>query len=48
MSVLLKDKTWPDIKRAVEDEAVLLLPLGQTEQHGPHLQLGCDTIMQNR
>ena len=22
-----------------------MLPLGQTEQHGPHLQVGCDTII---
>ena len=45
MSVFFQDKTSPQIAQAVEDEATLLLPLGQTEEHGPHLQTGCDTII---
>lgn len=48
MSILFQDKTWPEIKQAVEDKTVLLLPLGQTEQHGPHLQVGCDNIIAER
>lgn len=37
--------TWPDVARAVEAGATtVVLPLGATEQHGPHLPLGTDTI----
>jgi mycofactocin system creatininase family protein len=37
--VRLADLAWPD----VPDGAVLVVPLGATEQHGPHLPLGTDT-----
>ncbi len=45
MSIYLEEQTWPQIQQAIDDDAVLLLPLGQTEQHGTHLQTGCDTII---
>ncbi len=32
--------TWPDVERS---SAVLAVPLGSTEQHGPHLPLDTDT-----
>ena len=48
MSVLFAEQTHPQIRRAIEDRAVLLLPLGQTEQHGVHLQVGCDSIIAER
>lgn len=48
MSALLQDKTFPEIAQAIKDKATLLLPLGQTEQHGAHLQTGCDTIIAER
>jgi creatinine amidohydrolase len=31
--------------RALAGEALLLLPLGATEQHGPHLPVGTDTLL---
>lgn len=40
MSVRLADATWPEVKAAI-----LLVPLGATEQHGPHLPLGTDTAI---
>ena len=41
---LLGELCWPETAaRAREDEAVLVLPLGSTEQHGPHLPLSTDT-----
>jgi len=41
----LADMTWPGVARAVEAGATtVVLPLGATEQHGPHLPLGTDTI----
>ncbi len=37
--------TWPEVAEAVADGATtVILPLGATEQHGPHLPLGTDTI----
>ena len=34
---------WPDLERAAPRR--LLIPLGATEQHGPHLPLATDTII---
>jgi len=40
----LGELSWPETGvRVREDEAVLVLPLGSTEQHGPHLPLSTDT-----
>ena len=37
--------TWPEAAEAVKGGATtVILPLGATEQHGPHLPLGTDTI----
>ena len=37
--------TWPEVAEAVGAGATtVILPLGATEQHGPHLPLGTDTI----
>lgn len=45
MTVLLAEMTWPEVERAVAKGATtVLLPLGATEQHGPHLPLGTDTF----
>ncbi|MFB6104093.1 MAG: creatininase family protein [Halobacteriaceae archaeon] len=38
----LSEATWPDVADADTDLAVL--PVGSTEQHGPHAPLGTDTI----
>jgi creatinine amidohydrolase len=45
MKRLLAEMTWPDVARAVAAGATtVILPLGATEQHGPHLPLGTDTF----
>ena len=44
MSVWLQDHTWPEIESALADETTVLLPIGSTEQHGPHLPLGTDAM----
>lgn len=37
--------TWPEVREAVRSGCrTLILPLGATEQHGPHLPLATDTI----
>lgn len=41
--LLLENLAWPDVERTLDD--VLLLPIGATEQHGPHLPLNTDTAI---
>jgi mycofactocin precursor peptide peptidase len=38
----LADATWPEVERGAADR-VLAVPVGSTEQHGPHLPLSTDT-----
>lgn len=40
----LASATWTDLV-GVAERATLLLPLGSTEQHGPHLPLSTDTLV---
>lgn len=41
----LADLTWPEAAKLARDpRAVVLLPLGAIEQHGPHLPLAVDLI----
>jgi creatinine amidohydrolase len=42
---LYADLTWPEINEAVALEKVILLPVGSTEQHGPHLPLDVDNFL---
>lgn len=39
----LATMNWPQVKRAAP-EATVLLPLGSTEQHGPHLAVSTDAV----
>ncbi|MET1034196.1 MAG: creatininase family protein, partial [Arthrobacter sp.] len=41
MTELLANTAWPAISGAV----VVLVPLGSTEQHGPHLPFATDTTI---
>ncbi|HIU43548.1 MAG TPA: creatininase family protein [Candidatus Ventrousia excrementavium] len=34
-----------ELKALSEQQAIVLLPVGSTEQHGPHLPVGCDNLM---
>ncbi len=36
--------TWTDAREALNERTLALLPVGSTEQHGPHLPLGTDTL----
>ena len=38
---------WPDFEARITAKAPVLLPLGATEQHGPHLPLSVDVILPN-
>src|SRR5437763_7703673 len=39
----LGDLTWPQAQRLAAAGALLAVPVGSTEQHGPHLPLSTDT-----
>jgi creatinine amidohydrolase len=39
----LADLAWPAVQTRASTGAVLAIPLGSTEQHGPHLPLSTDT-----
>jgi len=38
----LADQTWPELGDYVAEESLAVVPLGSTEQHGPHLPLSTD------
>ncbi|NOY80395.1 MAG: creatininase family protein [Kiritimatiellaeota bacterium] len=38
----------PEVRQAVDGEWLLVLPVGQTEEHGPHLPVGTDTVIVRR
>jgi creatinine amidohydrolase len=37
------DMSWPDVEKAAEQGAVILLPTAVIEEHGPHMSCGIDT-----
>jgi creatinine amidohydrolase len=41
----LHEMTWPEIEALVAETTTVLLPMGSTEQHGPHLPEGTDTYV---
>ncbi|MGL4450205.1 MAG: creatininase [Sarcina sp.] len=44
MTVLMNEMTWIEFNEK-KDTSVLILPVGSTEQHGPHLPLSVDTVI---
>ena len=44
---LYGDLPWPEVNDAVRQKKVILLPVGSTEQHGPHLPLDVDSLIAN-
>ena len=45
MSIYFRDKTWEEIDEAVKRNAVCVLPVGTTEEHGAHLPVGTDALI---
>ncbi|MEM7600325.1 MAG: creatininase family protein [Verrucomicrobiota bacterium] len=42
----LEELSWPEVEKTREDcRGFLILPIGATEQHGPHLPINCDTVI---
>ena len=44
-SVMWKELTAADLRERAQADAVVLLPVGSMEQHGPHLPVGVDTFL---
>ncbi len=40
--LLLQEMTWTDVKDYLKTGDMVIIPLGSTEQHGPHMPLGTD------
>lgn len=45
MNIHFSDLRWPQIKKVAENKAVLVLPIGQIEEHGPHLPVKTDAFI---
>ncbi|GLK82529.1 creatininase [Ancylobacter defluvii] len=44
-SIRLDELSWPEFAHKIAAGAPVLLPLGTTEQHGPHLPLNVDVVL---
>jgi creatinine amidohydrolase len=44
MKYRFEEFSWPEIRDAVAQNRVAILPVGTVEQHGPHLPLGTDVL----
>ncbi|MFY9571678.1 MAG: creatininase family protein, partial [Blastocatellia bacterium] len=40
-----QNQTWKEVRNAIEGGVVVILPVGSTEAHGPHLPLATDVII---
>ncbi|WP_254861720.1 creatininase family protein [Halovivax gelatinilyticus] len=41
----LSERTWPEMDDYFDEHSIALVPLGSTEQHGPHLPQGTDYMI---
>jgi len=41
---LLEEMSWPQIEAGLKETRTVILPVGATEEHGPHLPIFTDTI----
>jgi creatinine amidohydrolase len=45
MAVQIHNQSWPQVRALIDKGAVVVVPVGALEQHGPHLPLGTDYRM---
>jgi creatinine amidohydrolase len=45
MSFYYYEQTWLDLKEFIKKDALVILPVGTTEEHGPHLPVEADTMI---
>jgi creatinine amidohydrolase len=44
-SVFMAELSWPEWEQKIAAGAIIFIPVGATEQHGPHLPLNVDVIL---
>ena len=44
-TLALQEMTWPEAQLALELAKLAIIPVGSTEQHGPHLRMSTDTVI---
>ncbi len=44
-SVFMAELSWPEFEAKTKAKAPFFLPIGATEQHGPHLPLNVDVVL---
>ncbi|MDF1656146.1 MAG: creatininase family protein [Verrucomicrobiales bacterium] len=45
-AIRLEELSWPEVAKVRDQtDGFLILPIGATEQHGPHLPINCDTVI---
>ena len=44
-SVMMAELSWPEFAEKVKANATVFLPLGATEQHGPHMAMNVDVVL---
>lgn len=42
MSYLFRDQSWPLLQEHIAKQSLIILPVGTTEEHGPHLPVDTD------
>jgi len=45
MSIYFSDQSWPQLKELIEKNALIIFPIGQTEEHGMHLPVKTDALI---
>jgi creatinine amidohydrolase len=48
ISYLMEEMSWTDVRDALRNVQVAIIPIGSHEQHGPYLSENCDTILAQR
>ena len=44
-TIRMSELAWPDYDRRVKDGAMVLVPVGALEQHGPHMSMNPDVLL---
>ncbi len=42
MSYMFRDQSWPKLRKHIDQGSLVILPIGTTEEHGPHLPVDTD------
>ena len=45
VDLLLERMSSPEVKKAVERNSIVVLPVGQIEEHGLHLPINTDSVL---